>query len=159
MAKAKSKDNKSKDKKSGVPKKLAGVKVPKAVRESKSLSTLLTSNLGREILADALIAAAGAAAAALTRTRTAKDAGHALADAGAGASDSVQTAAGAVASVVTQAAKSFLPPSLLGEGEASDNGQKPRYLHKASDHSSRKRSKKSGKKDDPSKKRPRKTAE
>ena len=71
MAKAK-----SKDKKSGVPKKLAGVKVPKAVRESKSLSTLLTSNLGREILADALIAAAGAAAAALTRTRTAKDAGQ-----------------------------------------------------------------------------------
>ena len=178
MAKAKSKDNKSKDKKSGVPKKLAGVKVPKAVRESKSLSTLLTSNLGREILAGALIAAAGAAAAALTRTRTAQNAGHAiadahatvlvcaatpdghaLADAGAGASDSVQTAAGAVASVVTQAAKSFLPPSLLGEGEASDNGQKPRYLQKASDHSSRKRSKKSGKKDDPSKKRPSKTAE
>jgi hypothetical protein len=154
MAKAK-----SKDKKTGVPKKLAGVKVPKAVRESKSLSTLLTSNLGREILADALIAAAGAAAAALTRTRTAKDAGHALADAGAGASDSVQTAAGAVASVVTQAAKSFLPPSLLGEGEASDNGQKPRYLQKASDHSSRKRSKKSGKKVDETKKRPRKKAE
>jgi hypothetical protein len=154
MAKAK-----SKDKKTGVPKKLAGVKVPKAVRESKSLSTLLTSNLGREILADALIAAAGAAAAALTRTRTAKDAGHALADAGAGASDSVQTAAGAVASVVTQAAKSFLPPSLLGEGEASDNGQKPRYLQKASDHSSRKRSKKSGKKGDETKKRPRKKAE
>jgi hypothetical protein len=154
MAKAK-----SKDKKTGVPKKLAGVKVPKAVRESKSLSTLLTSNLGREILADALIAAAGAAAAALTRTRTAKDAGHALADAGAGASDSVQTAAGAVASVVTQAAKSFLPPSLLGEGEASDNGQKPRYLQKASDHSSRKRSKKSGKKVDETKKRPHKKAE
>jgi hypothetical protein len=154
MAKAK-----SKDKKTGVPKKLAGVKVPKAVRESKSLSTLLTSNLGREILADALIAAAGAAAAALTRTRPAKDAGHALADAGAGASDSVQTAAGAVASVVTQAAKSFLPPSLLGEGEASDNGQKPRYLQKASDHSSRKRSKKSGKKVDETKKRPRKKAE
>jgi hypothetical protein len=154
MAKAK-----SKDKKTGVPKKLAGVKVPKAVRESKSLSTLLTSNLGREILADALIAAAGAAAAALTRTRTAKDAGHALADAGAGASDSVQTAAGAVASVVTQAAKSFLPPALLGEGEASENGPKPRYLNKASDHSSRKRSKKSAKKDDGGKKRPRKKAE
>src|SRR5215211_6183971 len=102
---------KTKDKKSGVPKKVAGVKVPKAVRQSKSLSTLLTSRLGREILADALIAAAGA-----------------------------------VASVVSEAAKSFLPPSLLGDG--GSDGERPRYLHKASDHSSRKRSKKSEKKGD-----------
>ena len=153
MAKAK-----SKGKKSGVPKTLAGVKVPKEVRKSSAFSTLFTSNLGREILADALIAAAGAAAAALTRTRPAQKAGHAMADAGAEASDSVQTAAGAVASVVTQAAKSFLPPSLIGEAESTDNAQKPRYLHKASDHSSRKRSKKNEKKDE-GKKRPRKKEE
>jgi hypothetical protein len=142
---AKSKDNKSKDKKSSVPKKVAGVKVPKAVRESKSLSTLLTSNLGREILADALIAAAGAAAAALTRTRTAHNAGQSVVDASAGASDAVQTAAGAVASVVSQAAKSFLPPSLLGESGSGED-ERPRYLNKASDHSSRKRSAKGAKK-------------
>ena len=40
---------------------------------------LLNSSLGREILADALIAAAGAAAAALTKTRTAKKTGVAAA--------------------------------------------------------------------------------
>jgi hypothetical protein len=154
MAKAK-----SKAKKSGVPKKVAGIKVPKAVRESKSLSTLFMSSLGREILADALIAAAGAAAAALTQTRPAQKAGHAVVDAGAEASDSVQTAAGAVASVVTQAAKSFLPPSLISEGESAEKGQKPRYVHKASDHSSRKRSKKNEKKDDEGKKRPGKKVE
>lgn len=142
---------KTKDKKSGVPKKVAGVKVPKSVRQSKSLSTLLTSNLGREILADALIAAAGAAAAALTRTRTARNAGHAVADAGAGASDAVQTAAGAVASVVSEAAKSFLPPSLLGDNDSP--AARPRYAQKASDTASRKRSKKSGDKKDTGKKR------
>jgi|SRR5829696_2279968 hypothetical protein len=147
---------KTKDKKSGVPKKVAGVKVPKAVRQSKSLSTLLTSRLGREILADALIAAAGAAAAALTRTRTAKNAGKSVAEAGAETSDAVQTAAGAVASVVSEAAKSFLPPSLLGDG--GSDGERPRYLHKASDHSSRKRSKKSEKKGDDGGKRGKKDA-
>ena len=98
-----------------MPKKLAGVKVPKAMRQSKSLSTLLNSGLGREILADALIAAAGAAAAALTRTRPVQKAGRAAAETGSDAasatSDAVQTAAGAVASVVTEAARNFLPTS------------------------------------------------
>jgi hypothetical protein len=131
---------KDKAKKSGMPKKVAGVKVPKTVRQSKSLGTLLTSDLGREILADALIAAAGAAAAALTRTRAARNAGHAVVDAGADASDALQTAAGAVASVVSQAAKSLLPGSLVGESGADE--AKPRYLHKTSDHSARKRSNK-----------------
>ena len=52
-AKAKSKKDETK-----LPKKVAGVKVPKAVRESGSLATLFNSALGREILADALIAGA-----------------------------------------------------------------------------------------------------
>jgi hypothetical protein len=144
-AKAKSKDKKSK-KDTGVPKKVAGVKVPKAVRESGSLSTLFNSALGREILADALIAAAGAAAAALTRTRPVKQAGQAVADAGSQAasstSDAVQTAAGAVATVVGEAAKTFLPASLLGEDEVKSPAKaaKPRYVNLASDHSSRKKS-------------------
>ena len=133
---------KKKAKKSG-SKTVGGVKLPKALRGS-SIGTLLTSDLGREILADALIAAAGAAAAALTRTRAAKDAGHAIADAAPASADAVQTAAGAVANVVGQAAKSFLPTSLVAEG-GPDFEQKPRYLHKASDHMSRKRSKKSDK--------------
>jgi hypothetical protein len=146
MAKAKAKSKKS----TGMPKMVAGVKMPKAVRQSSSLGTLIHSPLGREILADALIAAATAAAAALTRTRTAKVAGQAVADAGSEAAstgkDAVQTAAGAVAGGVTEAARSFLPSSLIG-GDTDERGveirsKRPRYAHRASDHSSRKRSKK-----------------
>jgi hypothetical protein len=147
MTKAKAKKGKKAEGKSALPKKVAGVKVPKQVRESKSLATLLTSGLGREILADALIAAAGAAAAALTRTRTAREAGHAVAETGtqaaAATGDAVQTAAGAVATVVGEAARSFLPASLVGEEKEAP---KPRYVNRAADHSSRKRSKGEGKK-------------
>ena len=141
---------KGKSKKAGTPKSIAGVKVPKAMRKSSSFATLFNSELGREILADALIAAAGAAAAALTRTRPARAAGGVIADAGSGAAasagtaanatgDLVQTAAGAVAGVVTEAARNFLPASLLGEED------KPRYVNKASNTDSRKRSGKSDK--------------
>ncbi|HEY8383138.1 MAG TPA: hypothetical protein VIL09_13400 [Microvirga sp.] len=137
MTKAKAKSKKD----TGLPKKVAGVKVPKAVRESKSLGTMLSSGLGREILADALIAAAGAAAAALTKTRAAQNTGRAVADMGSAgtslASDVVQTAAGAVASVVTDAARNFLPPALVG-GEEPEG--KPRTMHRSADHSSRKQS-------------------
>jgi hypothetical protein len=149
MAKAKAKSKKN----TGLPKTVAGVKVPKAVRQSRSLGTLINSPLGREILADALIAAAAAAAAALTRTRPAKIAGQAVADAGSEAAstgkDAVQTAAGAVAGVVTDAARSFLPSSLIGgdtDERGVENGSgRPRYAHRASDHSNRKRSKKAEK--------------
>jgi hypothetical protein len=150
MAKAKDKAKAKKAKKdTGVPKKVAGVKVPKAVQKSGTLSTLFSSSLGREILADALIAAAGAAAAALTRTRPAQQAGHAVAEAGSQAasatSDAVQTASTAVAGVISEAARNFLPPSLVsGEerGEQDDpKARKPRYVNLASDHNSRRKSK------------------
>jgi hypothetical protein len=147
MAKAK---DKAKDKKSpGKSKKATGAKLPKAVRKS-GLMELVNSNLGREILADALIAAAGAAAAALTRTRTAKKAGSAAVDAGSDAADltkdAMQTAAGAVAGVVTEAARQFLPASLVGDQEnEGDEGGKParkrvQYAHLSSDHTKRKTS-------------------
>ena len=142
---------KAKKAEGSLPKKVAGVKVPKAVRKSGTLATLFNSELGREILADALIAAAGAAAAALTRTRTAKETGKALADKGsqaaAAGADLSGTAAGAVASVVTDAARTLIPANLLGaeqEGKDEDKGQR-RYAHLATDHNSRKTSRKSDK--------------
>lgn len=150
MAKAKEKAKGKKAKKdTGVPKKVAGVKVPKSVRQSNSLSTLFNSSLGREILADALIAAAGAAAAALTRTRPAQQAGHAVADAGSQAasatSDAVQTASAAVAGVIGEAARNFLPASLVGGDDQTERDEsparKPRYVNLATDHNSRKKSK------------------
>jgi hypothetical protein len=141
------------------PKEVAGAKLPKALRSS-SLMSMFNSDLGREILADALIAAAGAAAAALTRNRTAKQVGGTVKDAGSKAasttSEVMQTAAGAVAGVVADAARNLLPASVVnqtekaeGSGEAEKSGGgRPRYVHLASDHSARKSSRKVGAKAD-----------
>lgn len=151
MAKAKAKKSSGKANKDSKAKKDSGAKLPKSIRKS-GLMELINSNLGREILADALIAAAGAAAAALTKTRTAKKAGAAAADAGSQAGDitkdAMQTAAGAVAGVVTEAARQFLPASLVGEqddepkGRAKSTTKKPHYVNLASDHSDRKTTRK-----------------
>jgi len=139
----------AKDKKSGSKAKKStgkstGTKLAKSAKKS-GLMDLVNSELGREILADALIAAAGAAAAALTKTRTAKRAGAAVADAGSQTADLTQTAAGAVAGVVTEAARHFLPPSLLGEEGGSDKGKaepkKVKYVNRSSDTSKRKTTK------------------
>ncbi|MXQ14392.1 hypothetical protein [Microvirga makkahensis] len=139
MAKAK-----DKEKKSG--KKSTGTKRAKSAKKS-GLMDLINTDLGREILADALIAAAGAAAATLTKTRTAKKAGAAVADAGSQGVDLTQTAAGAVAGVVTEAARHFLPASLTGGAADEDEGgkgKKVKYVHRSSDHSKRKTSKAKG---------------
>ena len=52
-------------KKKVIPRKIAGYKVPKALRRSRLLNHLLRSPVGREIIANALTAGATAAAAAL----------------------------------------------------------------------------------------------
>ncbi|MFC4170584.1 hypothetical protein ACFOYU_00705 [Microvirga sp. GCM10011540] len=145
MAKAKAK--KSSDKADKSKKKSTTAKLSKSVKKS-GLMDMFNTSLGREILADALIAAAGAAAAALTRTRTAQKAGAAAVDAGSKAADAttdtVNTASSAVAHVVTEAARQFLPPSLLGEDEADEKPKrkKVQYAHLSSDHSKRKTSRK-----------------
>ncbi|SEH87156.1 hypothetical protein SAMN05216228_1010165 [Rhizobium tibeticum] len=55
--------------KNKVPKKIAGYKVPRAIRKSTVIKTLLASEIGRGILANALTAAAGAAATVLVAER------------------------------------------------------------------------------------------
>jgi hypothetical protein len=138
----KDKDKKSTAKSKKGSGKGSGTKLAKSAKKS-GLMDLINTDLGREILADALIAAAGAAAAALTKTRTAKKAGSALANTGAQGADLTQTAAGAVAGVVTEAARHFLPPSLLGEDGGAESGaksepKKVKYVQRSSDHSKRK---------------------
>ncbi len=135
MAKAKDKEKKGK--------KTTGTKLAKSAKKS-GLMDLINTDLGREILADALIAAAGAAAAALTKTRTAKRAGAAASNAGAQGVDLTQTAAGAVAGVVTEAARHFLPARLVGEeaeGHSKAEPKKVKYVNRSSDHSKRKTTK------------------
>jgi hypothetical protein len=56
-------------KKNRIPKKIAGVKVPKPLRKSKMLRSMMASDLGRDVLANALTAGAGAAAAVLVNHR------------------------------------------------------------------------------------------
>ncbi|QRM28615.1 hypothetical protein [Microvirga sp. VF16] len=139
MAKDKDKKSTAKSKKSSG--KGAGGKLAKSVKKS-GLMDLINSDLGREILADALIAAA----AALTKTRTAKKAGSAAANAGAQSVELTQTAAGAVANVVTEAARHFLPASLVGEDSGAEKSaksepKKVKYVNRSSDHSKRKTTK------------------
>jgi hypothetical protein len=143
---------KDKDKKSsGKAKKASGKssgkssssKLTKTVKKS-GFMDLLNSSLGREILADALIAGAAAAAAALTKSRTTKKTG--VAAASTQTPDLAQTAAGAVAGVVTEAARHFLPPSLVGEesesgANAKSEPKKVKYVQRSSDHSKRKTTK------------------
>jgi len=151
--KAKAKEGKDK---SAVPKKVAGVKVPKQLRKSSdSLSSLITSPLARELVADALIAIAGALAGTKKgRATVAKagagvsTAGAAVMDAGAGAAsavgDAASTATGAVAEVVTEAARRILPASLVGEDdEKKDTGEK-RYAHLVDTTAQKKQRKKAG---------------
>ncbi|WP_271896071.1 hypothetical protein [Candidatus Phyllobacterium onerii] len=52
-----------------VPKRVAGLKVPKTLRQSKILRGLLSNPVGREVLANALTAGAAAAAAVLIEER------------------------------------------------------------------------------------------
>jgi hypothetical protein len=108
--------------KTKIPKTIAGVKVPKALRKSGAVSTMLNNPLGREILAGAIVAGATAAAAALVKHRPSAgqvaDAGEGVVDAGGAtagiASDAVQDAASTLAGVVASAAKMILPDALTG---------------------------------------------
>jgi hypothetical protein len=125
--------------KSKLPKKVGGVSVPKMLRKN-PLVALFDSPQGREILADALLAAAGAAAAVLVKNRPSTQqvakAGGAVADAGmdaaVGTRDTVQGAAGVVANLVTEAAQHILPTSLTGaDDEDSSKGKGRSYAHLA----------------------------
>jgi hypothetical protein len=56
-------------KKIKLPKRILGLRIPKALRRSKTIEAILSSPLGREIVAGALVAAAGAMATALVENR------------------------------------------------------------------------------------------
>ncbi len=97
-----------------IPKKIAGIRVPKAVRKSPVLRSLLGNETGRQILGQALIAGATAAASVLAaRSEAAADAGDSLKmttkNVGGVAKDAIQSAKGAMADVIGDAARSVLP--------------------------------------------------
>jgi hypothetical protein len=101
-------------KKYQLPKRLLGVKIPKALRNLDWATRFLESEVGRQILADALVAAAAAASAALvgTQTEVGAKAGKKLSKAkNKGAhflSNAVNDATNAVTDVIGNAARSML---------------------------------------------------
>jgi Pyruvate/2-oxoacid:ferredoxin oxidoreductase gamma subunit len=103
-----------KAKKTKVPKRVAGVKVPKFLRDSTILQTLLASPIGRDILANALVAAAGAAAAIIIEEReqiadAAKDGMKKGGRVAGTIGDAMKSAATAAIGSVAEAARSVLP--------------------------------------------------
>jgi hypothetical protein len=110
-------------KKTQLPKKVLGMKVPKSVRNLGWLQAFLESDMGRRILAEALVAAAAAASAALvgTQTETGAKAGKAVKKVGKKGKhlvrDVVQSAAGAATDVIGNAAKSILPDMEEDDGK------------------------------------------
>ena len=112
-------------KKNAIPKKVAGFKVPRAIRKSKPLKVLLGSKTGRDILGKALMAGAAAAAAVLAEEReevaTAGKKGVRKGARAVGiAGDAVQSAAHAAMAVVTDSARSFMPESKSQHEEEGD---------------------------------------
>ena len=109
-----------------LPKRIGGFKLPKPVRKSKILRAMLNNPMGRDILANAITAAAGAAAAVLIEERKEiKKAGKKGLRKGAGAMgiarDAVQSAASAAFGVIGDAAHSILP-----EGSPKEEGKSPK---------------------------------
>jgi hypothetical protein len=119
------KKGKAKSGKSARAKKAEGVKLAKNLRISgDTLAGVITSPLVRELAADILIAVASALApsrkpkqAAANLAANAAEAGSAMADAGKDAAGLAQTATGAVAEVVAEAARRILPSAGRGEDE------------------------------------------
>ncbi|HYF54211.1 MAG TPA: hypothetical protein VEA41_08125, partial [Salinarimonas sp.] len=103
-----------------LPKRVAGVKIPKKLRkQGGGLVALLESPTGRAIAADALIAIAGALAGNRATREAVVGAGQDAVDAGAAAADRTGDAMRGVAEVATdlmaEAARHVLPTALGGK--------------------------------------------
>ena len=107
---AKKKDSKGKSK----AKRNEGAKAPTNMSQAGDLiSSIVSSPMARELVADALIAVAGVLAGNRQSREAIAGAGT---QAASGAKDLAQTATGAVAEVVADAARRILPSSMAGEG-------------------------------------------
>jgi hypothetical protein len=102
-----------------------GMSLPRGL--TGTIDSLVSSPRGRQILAGALVAAASAAAAALVKTsdnpQVAK-AREAVSDMGDQVATASGAAAGALADMVTGAARSLLPASLTGDDEERGEGSR-----------------------------------
>jgi len=112
-----------------LPKRIAGFKVPKSLRKSRLLGSLLASPLGRQVVADALVAGAGAGAAVLVRERqeVADAAGTGARKGARGmalATEALESAMSAMMGVVTDAARSMLPEEKPRKKHGKERGHR-----------------------------------
>lgn len=129
---------KKKSKKASLPKRLAGVKIPKKVRKGR-LGALLASPLGQELLAGSVAVAGGALAA--RKAKQSPEARHLASQvkhAGKDGAADTQAAASLFAHALGEAARTFAEtlqnggrqaPDWTGEREAASGGskKKPSY--------------------------------
>lgn len=115
--------------KNRIPKKVAGYKVPKTIRKSSVIRSLLASDIGRDVLANALTAGAGAAAAVLVSEREeigdatkkgARKGARAMGLAG----EAIRNAARAATEVVRDAADSALPKKMRKQAKMRRDANK-----------------------------------
>jgi hypothetical protein len=106
-----------------IPKRIAGVKVPKAVRKGR-FGELLASKTGQALIAQAVLGA-GAVAAGLKAKdepkvrQAARDTGHKLKDLGADASEGAGLATTTLAYALGEAARSFADAIRRGDSHAT----------------------------------------
>lgn len=113
-----------------LPKKIAGIKVPKALRKSAAIGEFLNSPTGRLILAEILMAAA----AALRNYKPVSEAVHKAADtagkagseATSAAKDVVRSAAGGLADLAAGVTRQIVPASADRDESEAKPGKKGR---------------------------------
>jgi hypothetical protein len=103
-----------------IPKKIAGVKVPKRVRKGR-FGELLASKSGQALIAQAILGVGAVAAGVKAKgdpkaRRFAADAKHGLADAGREATGSVADAGSTLSYALAEAARTFAEALRRGEG-------------------------------------------
>ena len=106
--------------KNKIPKRIAGFKVPKALRKSSGpLVALLATPHGREAAAAALSAAATALIGTDAGRQMAGDAGHAAAGAGSAVVGGLESVGQAAGAALRQAAQAILPSPAVEEASRS----------------------------------------
>src|SRR5215212_12266997 len=123
-----------------LPKKIAGVKVPKFLRQPGTIVDFLNSPVGRLVLAEALIAAAAALKnykpAAETVGQAAETVEKAGSEAATTATDLVQSAAGGLADVAAGVVRQIVPASSAADDQ-TDRGLEKKGKSKSDKDSER----------------------
>lgn len=114
-------------KKNAIPKRVAGFKIPKPIRKSSFLRSMLASKTGRDILGKALVAGAAAAAAVLAEERgdiasAGKKGARKSARVVGIAGEAIQSAASAAMDVVADQTRSIFP---VKARQKKDNDDRP----------------------------------